>query len=74
MEVQEVKVIARACGDYAAFHEMSIYVEYDLTNDIQLNEHSKEELMKRVDSNGDYCDYDTINAIKIGGSYYMPLN
>ena len=31
-ERQHVKIIARMCGDYAAFHEASIYAEYDITN------------------------------------------
>jgi hypothetical protein len=27
-EIEEVTVVLRACGDYVAFHEMSLYVEY----------------------------------------------
>jgi len=26
--VKDVKVVLRACGDYVAFHEMSLYTEY----------------------------------------------
>lgn len=74
MDAQKVKVIARICGDYAAFHEISLRAEYDLTNDIQLRDSSKEELMKNVDDDADYCDYDIVNAIKIGGDYYMKMN
>jgi hypothetical protein len=73
MEVQSVRVIARLCGNYAAFSEISIYAEYDLTNDIQLSDTSKEDLIENVNNSEQYCDYDIINAIKIGDNYYMKM-
>ncbi len=38
-EIQHVKIIARMCGDYAAFHEASIYAEYDLTDRVMIGEY-----------------------------------
>jgi hypothetical protein len=37
--IQKVKIIARMCGDYAAFHEASIYAEYDITNRVVIGDY-----------------------------------
>lgn len=62
------------CGDYAAFHEVTIRPEYDLTNNIQIGEETLEELMVKIEDRRNYCDYDKITAYKSdGGSYYMKI-
>lgn len=70
MEVQEVSVWVSVYGDYCAFHEMGISVVYDITNDIQMEEMSLEEL-EEFEFEGDYSDYEVRSALKVGDDYYI---
>lgn len=70
MEVQEVSVWVCVYGDYCAFHEMGISVVYDITNDIQLDDMSLEEL-NEFEFEGDYSDYEVRSALKVGDEYYI---
>ena len=67
---QKVRVILSMCGDYCAFHECTIYVAYDVTNDIQLEDETLEEIKERMDKTHGYCDYQECDAIKVGDTYY----
>ena len=69
--MQEVKVYISISGDYCAFHEMTIKVEYDITNNIQLAYMTLEEL-ENSSYNG-YSDYQIYDAIKIGKEYFVKL-
>lgn len=70
--MKEVRVYARMCGDYAAWHEANMYVEYDITNDKQLGEHSLEELKNW--ERGGYSDVDIVTAyLDDDGNYYIKL-
>jgi hypothetical protein len=75
MEFQKVEVYVCIAGDYAAFHEISFYVEYDITNDIQLGYKSLEELESfDFDEEGDgRIDYEIREAIldKSSNKYYV---
>ena len=75
--MQKVDVIVCIAGDYCAFHEMSISVEYDLTNDKQVSgSYSKEELEERMDSDecyDGYSDYQEFDAILVDGKYYVNI-
>lgn len=72
LEGQKVRVILSMCGDYCAFHECNVYVSYDVTNDIQLEDETLEEIKDIMSNNdgGEYCDYQECDAIKIGETYY----
>lgn len=72
--MEEVTIIAQMCGDYGAFHEVSITPMYDLTNDIKLDDYTLEELEDMVDETGEYCDYSEITAYKEGDAYYMKIS
>jgi hypothetical protein len=73
--MQEVQVYVMISGDYCAFHEMSIRVVYDITNDkpIGFNDYDKEKLENWDfnDDGGDYSDVESRSAIKIGDTYYI---
>ena len=69
-EVQKVRVILSMCGDYCAFHECDVSVVYDVTNDIQLEDETLEEIKERMDKTRGYCDYQECDAIKVGDTYY----
>ena len=71
MEVQKVEVYVGIYGDYCAFHEMSINIEYDVTNNIQLGDLDLKELEDHEFS--EYCDYELYNAVLIDGEYYVKL-
>ena len=67
--MKKVEVYVRVCGDYCAFHEMSIRVVYDITNNINFDDLDLEELEDwEYDSN--YCDYSLCDAILDDGKYY----
>jgi hypothetical protein len=70
--MQKVKVIVSICGDYCAFHEMSFYIYYDITNDIQLDDYSLEDLNEDMERgyNG-YSDLEIRDAYLIDGEYYV---
>lgn len=68
--MQKVEVWIEISGAYCAFHEMSFSVVYDVTNDIQLNDMTLDELENFEFE--DYCDYEKRNAILgDGGGYYV---
>lgn len=74
MEFQKVEVYVGIADDYAAFHEISFYVEYDITNDIQLGDKSLEELESfDFDNSGHYSNYAIRDAIldKSSNKYYV---
>lgn len=69
---QEVEVYLTVFGDYCAFHEMSLNIAYDVTNDIQLNDdYSLEELQNWDDHES---DVQLVGAIKIGDKYYIDID
>ena len=73
---QEVQVMVSVGGDYCAWHELSLSVCYDITNNksVGWNEESLEEMQKlEEDNDGDYIDYQTMPAIKIGNDYYINI-
>lgn len=70
--MQEVQVYACVYGDYCAFHEMGVGVVYDVTNDIQMDDLSLEEL-EDFEYDGD-IDYAKFNAVKVGDTYYIDFN
>jgi hypothetical protein len=70
VEGQKVKVYLSMCGDYCSFHECEISVVYDVTNDIQLEDETLEEIKTIIEENDNWCDYQECDAIKVGGTYY----
>lgn len=68
--MQEVQVYICVYGDYCAFHEMDISIVYDITNDIQLDDLSLEEL-ENFEYEANSVDYEEFSAIKIGDDYYI---
>lgn len=68
---QEVEVYLTVFGDYCAFHEMSFCVQYDITNDIQLDDFSLDTL-KNWDRDGS-SDVGIAKAIKVGDKYYVDI-
>jgi hypothetical protein len=68
--MEKVDVYVEVSGDYCAFHELSLSVVYDITNNIQLGDETLEEL-ENWDFDGDYCDYEIFKAIKDGNDYYV---
>ena len=77
MEPQEVEVYVMISGNYCAFHEISINVVYDITNDIETNDFldkTKEGFEKwNFKLSGGHSDVQKFNAIKIGDKYYVEL-
>ena len=73
--LQKVKVVVSVSGSYCAFHEISFDICYDITNDIQLDDYSLEELQEKVNSDWDceYSDYEIRNAIydSLNKKYYV---
>ena len=74
---EKVKVYVMLSGDYCAFHEISLNVVFDITNDHSVGYHryTKEEL-----DNWDFnkhrnysIDVDKYDAIKVGNRYYVKL-
>lgn len=72
MEAQEVQVAVRVSGDYAAWHELSITLMYDYTNDKRIND-SKEEADEALEEghDGEYSDCQMMDAIFLNGVYYV---
>lgn len=71
VQAQKVRVILRMCGDYCAFHECSVYLAYDITNDVQLDEETLEEIKENIaNDDGDGCDYQECDAVIVDGRYY----
>ena len=69
MEIKKVEVYVEIAGDYCAFHEMSFMVVYDVTNDIQLEEYTLNDLKNWTDR--EYCDCELRDAILVDGTYYV---
>ena len=67
--MQEVKVWVGVSGDYAAFHELSFGIEYDITNKKQIGYMTLEELEDHEFE--DYSDYEIRDAILIDNKYYV---
>lgn len=73
--MEKVKVYVKISGDYCAFHEMSFNVVYDITNNIQLEYDTLEELENwDRDENGGYSDVEQFDAILVDGKYYVSLS
>jgi len=71
LETQKVKVYLAMYGDYCAFHECSVSVVYDVTNDIQLGDETIEEIEVIIEEgDNEYGDYQLCDAIKVGDRYY----
>tara|TARA_R110000868_G_scaffold76573_3_gene220115 strand:- start:3575 stop:3811 length:237 start_codon:yes stop_codon:yes gene_type:complete len=71
-EVQEVKVYLSMDGDYVAFDEITIRVEYDLTNNKQIGDMTLTEC-EEFEPCDDYGDCRLIDALLIDGKYYYSL-
>jgi hypothetical protein len=72
--MKKVKVWVGIDGDYCAFHETTIRVVYDITNDISLDDYmSLEELEAWDQDEHEYGDYEIFDAILDNGKYYINL-
>ena len=72
-EQETVMVYVMVSGDYCAFHEITLRVVYDLTNDHPVGNlgYTKEQL-----DEWDYTDYSDVaefKAIRIGKEYFVRL-
>lgn len=67
--MQKVKVYVSISGDYCAFHEVTFYVEYDITNNKQLGSYSLKKLEKW--KYNQYEDIQKRDAYLIDGKYYV---
>jgi hypothetical protein len=70
---QKVRVYVMLSGDYCAFHEVSLQVVYDITNNhkVGYGHYSKKKL-----ENWEYTDYSDVkeySALKIGDRYYVEI-
>lgn len=79
MEGQKVEVYVSIGGNYTAFNEMSMRIEYDITNKKQIGYATTEEMDQHFEDeeNGaghDYTDYDVRDAYLIDGIYYVQWN
>jgi len=72
-EVQKVKVYLSIYGDYTAFHEISVVVEYDITNKKQIGDMTLEECENFNSDDSDYGDTELHDAILIDGRYYYSI-
>lgn len=70
--MEKVEVYVKISGDYCAFHEAGLSVVYDITNNIQLDDMSLEDL-ENWEYDANYCDYEVFNALKDGDKYYVQL-
>lgn len=77
MQVEQVEVYVMISGDYCAFHEMSMRVVYDITNDCPVGfSNYDEEKLENWDYNNDgggYSDVEQRSAIKIGDKYFISV-
>ncbi len=74
-EIQKVNVAVRVSGDYAAWHELSISLLWDYTNDKKLGYNSKEEVDEKLEigHDGEYSDCEMKSAVLVDGEYYIKL-
>ena len=76
MEAQKVELAVRISGDYAAWHEISITILWDYTNDKKVDGYySKEEVKKllRKGHDGEYSDCEMKSGVLVGGKYYLSV-
>lgn len=74
-EIEYIEAVVSICGDYAAFHEISLGVVYDLTNDKpgDYGDMTKEEALEAAEGDNDYCDYEIQTVVRIDGVDYFSL-
>lgn len=70
VEAQKVKIWVSIDGYYAAFHEVSFNVCYDVTNNIQLGNEPLG-FYKNHEYDSDGADYELRDAYLIDGKYYV---
>jgi hypothetical protein len=75
-EIEKVRVYVMLSGDYCAFHEVSLHVVYDITNDhpvgsVGYGDYTKKQLDKWKYT--DYSDVQEFSALKVGKKYYVLL-
>jgi hypothetical protein len=70
---QKVQVVVKASGDYVAFHEMGIWVVFDITNNIQMDDYTLEQLQNWEYKGSGYSDVTFCEAYLIGSKYYIDL-
>ena len=70
--LEKVEVYVEVCGDYCAFHEMSINIVYDVTNEIELDEYSLQELLEW--ESGGHSDITIAKAIRMDDKYYVDID
>lgn len=71
--MQEVKIWVSMGGDYAAWHEINLCVEYDVTNNIQFGDMSLKELEAWDSSKYEHSDYELQDGVLHNGKYYLGL-
>lgn len=71
--MQKVNVYVQISGDYCAFHEASLYVVYDITNNVSVDSDMTLEELENWEFEGDYSDYEIYEAILVDGEYYVKL-
>ncbi len=76
--MQKVSIYLQLCGDYVAFHEISAWVLYDLTNNIMIDKYSYnslEEIEEAMDDEDkEYCDIQIVDAIRTeDGEYFYKI-
>lgn len=71
--MQEVKIWVCMSGDYGAWNEIRLRVEYDVTNNIQLDDMSLEEIEAWDSSKSEYGDYELRDGVLYNGKYYLGL-
>ncbi|MCP5006644.1 MAG: hypothetical protein GY941_22285 [Planctomycetes bacterium] len=70
--MQKVKVWVQISGDYCAWHETSVNVVADITNDNYWEDYTKE-FFDSWEFDGDYADYKVFDALLVDGTYYVEL-
>lgn len=72
-KAQKVKLAVQISGDYVAWHEISISLLWDYTNDKKLGYDSKEEVDEKVDEDGEYSDCEIREGVLVNGKYYIQV-
>ncbi len=74
-EAQEVDLAVQISGDYAAWHELSISLLWDFTNDKKLSFKSKEEVENLLEEghDGEYSDTEMKKGVLVDGKYYIKV-
>ena len=72
-KIEEVEVYVIISGDYCSWHECSINIVYDITNNKQLSYYSKEEIdeLWKQEDGLNYSDITIKPALLINGKYYI---